>query len=168
MPRYATCKQVVERLAAIREPARQVRRQRLVRLDEFVAQLAVVRFAGTRRTSPAASARFCGGEAHASVGSRRYAGEAHVSRRSCLELVLVDDCGEDLGGEVVDRRRRRRRRRARLRLRCAARCRVAANVTELAAVGRLDHQARELVDRDAEVLDLFDVEAEPARDAGRR
>ena len=39
---------------------------------------------------------------------------------------------------------------------------------QLAAVGRLDHQARELVDRDAQVFDLLDVEAEATRHAGRR
>ena len=39
---------------------------------------------------------------------------------------------------------------------------------QLAAVGRLDDQARELVDRDAQVFDLLDVEPEAARDARTR
>ena len=45
---------------------------------------------------------------------------------------------------------------------CTANC-----TRELAAVGRLDDEARELVDRDTEIFDLLDVEAEPARDARR-
>ncbi len=84
------------------------------------------------------------------------------------EVPLVDDGGQDLGRQVVD---------AHFGLTwCQERFAFDAQDVvahgeldaELATVGRFDDQAGELVDGDAEVFDLLDVEAEPARDAGRR
>src|SRR6185437_6220359 len=92
----------------------------------------------------------------------RYTREADMAVRSC-KLVVVDDGLQDLGGQCIDAD-----------VDTAGNRRATVDPQfglgreerdlELARGCGFDRHARELVECDAEVLDLFDVESEATRD----